>query len=491
MSGLSDDEALFDDIYGEDEQQVKQDAKPETSPTAESGSTAPASTAESTSTANTTTDAAPAPAPAAPAPAAPAAPSAPAAPAAPAAPSAPSAPASAPSQPPAMPLPPAGMGMPDFSQLQQQFGGAMPPQPPQTMAPSNMGRDSGKMFIGGLNWDTTEEGLVNYFSKYGEVADYTIMRDSSTGRSRGFGFLTFKDPRSVDEVVKADHVLDGKLIDPKRAIAREEQDKVGKIFVGGIDPLVTEQEFNEFFSQYGHIIDAQLMIDKDTGRSRGFGFITYDSPEAVDRVCVNKYVSFKGKSMEVKRAEPRNQHQQSQQLQQQLQYGYNPYSQYGQQAAYGQYGANMTPEMVEYWQRMQQWYMYQQQQAEGGEGELTEQPGQPLNPQQQGEGEGIPTGPKLEAQQSESGFGGDRRGGYGNKDHGSGRDYGSRDDYGSGGYGNGGYGGGGYGNGRRDGPPRGPRRGGGPSGPRGGFRGRGGYNRRGGYHPYSRGGGRR
>ncbi|KAF8005472.1 hypothetical protein HF325_000929 [Metschnikowia pulcherrima] len=119
--------------------------------------------------------------------------------------------------------------------------------------------------------------------QYGEILDYTIMKDSNTGRSRGFGFLTFKDPRAVDEVIKKDHILDGKLIDPKRAIAREEQDKVGKIFVGGIDPLVNEKDFNDFFSQFGRIIDAQLMIDKDTGRSRGFGFITYDSPEAVDR----------------------------------------------------------------------------------------------------------------------------------------------------------------------------------------------------------------
>lgn len=188
------------------------------------------------------------------------------------------------------------------------------------------------MFIGGLNWDTTEEGLVLYFSKFGEVVDYTIMKDNNTGKSRGFGFLTFRDPKSVDEVIKTDHILDGKLIDPKRAIAREEQDKVGKIFVGGIDPMVNEKEFHDFFSQFGSIIDAQLMIDKDSGRSRGFGFITFDSPDAVDRVTVNKFLTLKGKAMEVKRAEPRGQHQQNQmqQQQQQQQYNYNYGNQYGQ-----------------------------------------------------------------------------------------------------------------------------------------------------------------
>lgn len=265
-----------------------------------------------------------------------------------------------------------------------QFG-----QQPTSMPPSNLGRDSGKMFIGGLNWDTTEDGLVSYFSKYGEILDYTIMKDSSTGRSRGFGFLTFRDPRAVDEVIKKDHILDGKLIDPKRAIAREEQDKVGKIFVGGIDPLVNEKDFNDFFSQFGCIIDAQLMIDKDTGRSRGFGFITFDSPDAVDRVCVNKYLTLKGKAMEVKRAEPRGQHQQNQHNQQQTQQNqYNPYA-----SAYGQmqmpYGQNMagyagaTPEMMEYWQQMQQWYMFQQQQQQAGNEAGAEPEQMPLNPQLQ------------------------------------------------------------------------------------------------------------
>lgn len=366
------------------------------------------------------------------------------------------------------------------------------------LAPSNLGRDSGKMFIGGLNWDTTEDGLVSYFSKYGEILDYTIMKDASTGRSRGFGFLTFKDPRAVDEVIKKDHILDGKLIDPKRAIAREEQDKVGKIFVGGIDPLVNERDFNDFFSQFGHIIDAQLMIDKDTGRSRGFGFITYDSPDAVDRVCVNKYLTLKGKAMEVKRAEPRGQDQQNQQNQQQqqqlMQQQYNPYAN-----AYGQYqmqfAQNMpnfqgaSPEMMqEYWQRMQQWYMFQQQQQasgqEQGDAQQSEQPDQqPLNPQQgqeqQRQTPQIPEGPggysRPEGPRGDYGRPEGPRGDHGRPD-------GPRDDYRRDRFNNRQGGGDKRGLNLPKGPRRAP-----PTGPNSGGKGRGGYRNRG-YHPYSKGG---
>ena len=121
-------------------------------------------------------------------------------------------------------------------------------------------RDQGKMFIGGLNWDTSEQRLREYFSQYGEIIDLTIMRDGNTGRSRGFGFLTFLDPRSVDDALQSQHVLDGKVIDPKRAIPKEEQDKTGKIFVGGIAPEVTEKDFDDFFLQFGIVFDAQFVL---------------------------------------------------------------------------------------------------------------------------------------------------------------------------------------------------------------------------------------
>ncbi|EGW31378.1 uncharacterized protein SPAPADRAFT_154438 [Spathaspora passalidarum NRRL Y-27907] len=362
--------------------------------------------------------------------------------------------------------------------------GAPPPIPPPPAAPpvqhqpSNVGRDSGKMFVGGLNWDTTEEGLRDYFSKYGNVLDYTIMRDSATGRSRGFGFLTFEDPKSVDEVIKVDHILDGKLIDPKRAIAREEQDRVGKIFVGGIDPLVTEKEFYDFFAQYGSIIDAQLMVDKDTGRSRGFGFITYDSPDAVDRVTVNKYLSLKGRAMEVKRAEPRGQHQQNvmQQRQQQQQSSYYGAGAYG--SPYGAGGAQMyqqqmNPAMNQEYMRYYQWFMYQQMAAGGAaagtpDASADQQPaGQPLNPQQQAN-DTQPTEDQDPQEQNHDQMEEnhqDYRGGY--EDENPHRDQ------------------------RRLNLPKGPKRAP-PSGPGYNSRGRGGYHRRSrGYHPYSRGGGRR
>ena len=55
------------------------------------------------------------------------------------------------------------------------------------------------------------DGLRKYFTEFGEVEDCTILRDQD-GRSRGFAFLTFKDPSSVNAVMCREHVLDGKTV---------------------------------------------------------------------------------------------------------------------------------------------------------------------------------------------------------------------------------------------------------------------------------------
>ncbi|KAJ6979567.1 uncharacterized protein [Populus alba] len=184
-----------------------------------------------------------------------------------------------------------------------------------------MESDLGKLFIGGISWDTDEERLKEYFSKYGEVVEAVIMRDRATGRARGFGFVVFADLTVAERVIMEKHVIDGRTVEAKKAVPRDDQHilsrnfsnihgspgpgRTKKIFVGGLASTVTENEFKKYFEQYGIIIDVVVMYDHNTQRPRGFGFITYDSEEAVDRVLHKTFHELNGKMVEVKRAVPK------------------------------------------------------------------------------------------------------------------------------------------------------------------------------------------
>ena len=259
------------------------------------------------------------------------------------------------------------------------------------------------------------------------------MRDGASGRSRGFGFLTFKDPKVVNTVMVKEHFLDGKIvrptlcehsrerqvtlgsrpaaildrfycpkmsnnkslhkraqIDPKRAIPRDEQEKTSKIFVGGVSQDATEDDFTAFFAQFGRVVDATLMMDKDTGRPRGFGFVTFDSEAAVERCLEYHPLEILGKPIEVKKAQPRGKMDQEE---------HDPRGRKGkfgredrfdnqqshqaqpQQNQNAMAGNGMTPQMMaQYWQKMQQYFAMMQQamaaQSMGGMGNMNQ-----MNPQ--------------------------------------------------------------------------------------------------------------
>ncbi|KAJ7265873.1 hypothetical protein B0H12DRAFT_174028 [Mycena haematopus] len=165
------------------------------------------------------------------------------------------------------------------------------------------------MFIGGLNWDTTDEGLRNYFSEFGKVDACTIMRDPS-GTSRGFAFMTFEDPASVALVLGREHTLDGKAIDPKRAIPREEHLRNTRYFVGGLSPSTTSESMKQFFSAYGKVVDATVMVDRESSRSKGFGFVTFEDATNADQLVGKLGLAIDDKEIEVKMAQPRSQRDQ-------------------------------------------------------------------------------------------------------------------------------------------------------------------------------------
>ncbi|OIT28370.1 PREDICTED: heterogeneous nuclear ribonucleoprotein 1-like [Nicotiana attenuata] len=209
----------------------------------------------------------------------------------------------------------------DYDVAEQNDGNYQPLQPySETRGDNSAGHElkhsiddssAGKLFVGGIAWETNEESFRKYFSRFGETTDCVIMMDKVSGRPRGFGFVTFADPEVVNKVLEEDHIIDGRMVEVKRTVPKEDMQvkgapKTKKIFVGGLPLSLTEDELKEYFSSYGYVLEHQIMLDRETGRSRGFGFVTFDSEHAIEKVLNNgRMHEICGKQVEIKRAEPK------------------------------------------------------------------------------------------------------------------------------------------------------------------------------------------
>lgn len=166
-----------------------------------------------------------------------------------------------------------------------------------------------KLFIGGLSFETTDESLRAHFEQWGSLTDCVVMRDPNSKRSRGFGFVTYSSVQEVDAAMSArPHKVDGRVVEPKRAVSREDSNRPGahvtvkKIFVGGIKDDTEESHLRDYFQRFGKIEVIDIMTDRNTGKKRGFAFVTFDDHDSVDRIVIQKYHTINSHNCEVRKA---------------------------------------------------------------------------------------------------------------------------------------------------------------------------------------------
>ncbi|KAK1443540.1 RNA-binding protein musashi rbp6 like protein [Babesia gibsoni] len=180
----------------------------------------------------------------------------------------------------------------------------------ESRVPSESDFEAFKIFAGGLNRITTADALREHFGKYGTVVHSEIVTDKTTGRSRGFGFVTFNSDAAIKAVLATSHKIDNVVVDVKQAIKKERarelvptREEVNRIFVGGISESISEDEFKEYFGKYGTVVNYNFIVDKNTNKPRGFGFVIYENPADVDKAIGHH--SKLGRNCEAKKAQPR------------------------------------------------------------------------------------------------------------------------------------------------------------------------------------------
>ncbi len=83
---------------------------------------------------------------------------------------------------------------------------------------------SKKLFVGGLSWGTTDAGLGDAFKAFGEITEAKVITDRDTGRSRGFGFVTFVEAAAGETAISE---MDGTTLDGRSIKVSEAQERRG------------------------------------------------------------------------------------------------------------------------------------------------------------------------------------------------------------------------------------------------------------------------
>ncbi|KAK5117725.1 hypothetical protein LTR62_005149 [Meristemomyces frigidus] len=157
------------------------------------------------------------------------------------------------------------------------------------------------LFVGQLSWNMDEEWLTREFEEFGELTGVRIITDRDSGRSKGFGYIEFKDVECAIAAVEAKNgtELDGRNIrldfsEPRaqrdnnqtpqqRGAARAQQygdapkEPSSTLFVGNVSFEADENMVTEMFSEYGTIKAVRLPTDRDTGALKGFGYVEMSS----------------------------------------------------------------------------------------------------------------------------------------------------------------------------------------------------------------------
>ncbi|CAI5473289.1 unnamed protein product [Closterium sp. Yama58-4] len=169
---------------------------------------------------------------------------------------------------------------------------------------------SRKLVVLGIPYSMDTEGLREYMEKFGALDDVIVLKDRSTGRSRGFGYVTFSLLADAQSVAQMKHTLGGRQLEVKTATPKEEMSKGPKvsstrIFVARVPTTVTEDRFKRYFGAFGNVTDCYMPKGHGSNPHRNIGFVTFDDAASVDKV-LEEPRELDGATLAIDRATPKD-----------------------------------------------------------------------------------------------------------------------------------------------------------------------------------------
>ncbi|CAL5090250.1 unnamed protein product [Urochloa decumbens] len=178
--------------------------------------------------------------------------------------------------------------------------------------------EEAKVYVGNLPYDVDSERLAQLFEQAGVVEVAEVIYNRETDQSRRFGFVTMSTIEEAEKAVEMFHRYDvnGRLLTVNKAAPRGSRverppRQIGssssfRIYVGNLPWQVDDSRLVQMFSEHGKVVDARVVYDRETGRSRGFGFVTMATQDELDdAIAALDGQSLDGRALRVNVAEER------------------------------------------------------------------------------------------------------------------------------------------------------------------------------------------
>jgi len=202
-----------------------------------------------------------------------------------------------------------------------------------------VGNDALTVYVGGVSYDAKEDQIHSFFEKCGEIASIRMPKFKDSGRCKGIAFVEFTDKAGVDAALQQnDAELLGRHIKVNVARPRVESNNAeaggergrgrgrggrrgrgrgrgGRnrspradrgpsppsetIFIGNLAWAATEDDLREHFKDSGTIENVRIPTDRNSGRQKGFAYVTFDTVAAAEKAVLKSGEEIQGRQVRV------------------------------------------------------------------------------------------------------------------------------------------------------------------------------------------------
>ncbi|XP_028259952.1 ELAV-like protein 1 isoform X1 [Parambassis ranga] len=140
------------------------------------------------------------------------------------------------------------------------------------------------LIVNYLPQSMSQDELRSLFSSVGEVESAKLIRDKVAGHSLGYGFVNFVNHSDAERAISTLNGLRLQSKTIKVSFARPSSDliKDANLYISGLPRTMSQQDLEDMFAHYGHIINSRVLVDQASGLSRGVAFIRFDKRAEAD-----------------------------------------------------------------------------------------------------------------------------------------------------------------------------------------------------------------